>query len=71
LASYFLGRLYLGRITHQPVLHAPRDHRLEQLAQQIALAKAAMSVLGKRRMIGNLAVETQATEPAVGNRYKA
>jgi hypothetical protein len=52
--------------SHDPFLHAPRHHRLEQLAQEIALAKAAMSILGKRPMIGSLAVETQATEPAVG-----
>jgi hypothetical protein len=39
---------------------------LEQFPQEIALAKAAMAVLGKRRMVGDVAIETQATKPAVG-----
>src|SRR5277367_5446465 len=47
-------------------LHAARHHRLEQLAQEIALAETAVAVLGKRRMIGDVAVEPQATEPAIG-----
>jgi hypothetical protein len=40
--------------------------RLEQLAQEIALAETAVAVLGERRMIGDVAVEPQSTEPAVG-----
>jgi hypothetical protein len=35
------------------------DNGLEKLAQQIALAEAAMTVLGKRRMVGNIAIEPQ------------
>ena len=34
--------------------------------QEIALAETAVAVLGKRRMIGDVAVEPQATEPAIG-----
>ena len=54
-----------GFAAHDAFLHAARDYGLEQLAQEIALAKTAVAVLGKRRMIGNVAVETQATEPAI------
>ena len=43
-----------------------RHYGLEQLAQKIALAKTTVAVLGKRRMIGDVAIEPQATEPAIG-----
>ena len=46
-----------GLASHDPFLHAARHHRLEQLAQQIALAKTTVAVLGKRRMIWNIAIE--------------
>ena len=55
-----------GFAPDDPFLHAARHHRLEQLAQEIALAETAVAVLGKRRMIGDVAVEPQATEPAIG-----
>ena len=38
----------------------------EELAQNVALAKAAMPVLGKRRMVWDLAVQAEAAEPAIG-----
>ena len=37
-----------GLAAHDPFLHAAPHHRLEQLAQEIALAEAAVSVLGER-----------------------
>jgi hypothetical protein len=55
-----------GFASHDPFLQAARDHRLEQVPQQIARAEAAVAVLGKRRMIGSVAVEAQAAKPAVG-----
>jgi hypothetical protein len=55
-----------GLASHDPFLHAACHHRLEQLAQKIAPAKPAVAVLGERRMIGDVAVEPQATEPAIG-----
>jgi hypothetical protein len=55
-----------GLASHDPFLHAARHHRLEQLAQQIALAKTTVAVLGKRRMIWNIAIEPQSTKPAIG-----
>jgi hypothetical protein len=55
-----------GFASHDPFFHAARHNGLEQLAQQIALAKTAVAVLGKRRMIRDVAVEPQATEPAIG-----
>ena len=33
---------------YDPFFHAARDHGLEQLAQEIALAETAVAVLGKR-----------------------
>jgi hypothetical protein len=59
-------RTALGFAFHDPFRHAARHHGLEQLAQEIALAEAAVSVLGERRMIGDVAVEPQATEPTIG-----
>ena len=55
-----------GFASHDPFLDAARDHGLERLAQQIALAKAAVTVLGKRRMVRNVAAECQATKPVLG-----
>ena len=55
-----------GLAAHDPFLHAAGHYRLEQLAQEIALAKTAVAVLGKRRMIRDVAVEPQAAEPAIG-----
>ena len=51
-----------GFAPDDPFLHAARHHRLEQLAQEIALAETAVAVLGEGRMIGNVAVEPQSTE---------
>jgi hypothetical protein len=48
----------------RPLLQAKNS--IEQLAQKIALAEAAVSVLGERGMIGDVAVEPQPTEPAIG-----
>jgi hypothetical protein len=50
---------------HESFGHAARHYGFEQLAQEIALAETAVAVLGKRRMIGHSAVETQAAEPAI------
>jgi hypothetical protein len=46
-----------GLASHDAFLHAARHHGLEQLAQQIAFAETAMTVLGKRRMIGDVGIE--------------
>lgn len=55
-----------GLASHDPFLQAAPHHGLEQLAQEIALAEAAVSVLGERGMIGDVAVKPQPTEPAIG-----
>jgi hypothetical protein len=55
-----------GFAPDDPFLHAARHHCLEQLAQQIALTETAVVVLGKCRMIGDVGIEPQATEPAIG-----
>src|SRR6202042_2960127 len=54
-----------GLASHDPFFHAAPHHGLEQLAKEIARAKTTVAVLGERRMIGDVAVEPQATEPAV------
>ena len=51
--------------TDQALVDAALQHGLEQLAQQVAVAEAAMPVLREGRMIGHLAVEAQSTKPAV------
>ena len=51
--------------SHDPFFHTARHDGLEQLTQEIALTKPAVAVLGEGRMIGNVAVEPQATEPLV------
>src|SRR3954451_7845124 len=40
-----------GRPVDQPLNHAAPDHGLEQLSQQIAVTKAAVPILGERRVI--------------------
>ena len=51
--------------SHDPFLHAAPHHGLEQLAKEIALAEAAVAVLGERGMIGDVAIEPQPTKPAI------
>jgi cytochrome c biogenesis factor len=53
------------RAADQPFLHAARHRSLKQLAQKVALAKAAVAVLREGRMVGSF-VEPQAAEPMVG-----
>src|SRR5438046_2723521 len=54
-----------GSPVDQPFGDAAPDHSLEQLAQQIAIAEAAMPILGEGRVLWHLAVEPEPTEPAV------
>jgi hypothetical protein len=49
----------------QPFGHAALDDGFEQMAQQIALAKSPVPVLGKGRMVRDLAIQTEPTKPAV------
>ena len=55
-----------GLTSHDPFFHAARHHRLEQFPQKTAFAETAVAVLGKGRMIGDVAVEPQPTKPAIG-----
>src|SRR5262245_18673271 len=48
---------------HKACVHAGTDHRLEHLAQDVAIAKPAVAVNRERRMIGNLVIELEAAEP--------
>ena len=50
----------------QTLVDAALQHGLEQPAQQVAVAEAAVPVLREGRMIGHLAVEAEPTEPAIG-----
>ena len=46
--------------------HAALDGHLEQLAQQIAVAEAAVPVLREGRVIGHRTIQIEAAEPAIG-----
>jgi hypothetical protein len=48
---------------HQALGHAAAHHRLEHVAQKIAVAQAAMAVLREGRMIWHLARQAEPTEP--------
>ena len=50
----------------QPLGDAARHGRLEQLAQQIAVAEAAVPVLGEGRVVGHIAFQPEPAEPAIG-----
>jgi len=50
----------------QPFLHAPVDHTLEQMSKGVALTKPAVPILRERRVVRHRILETQPTEPAVG-----
>jgi hypothetical protein len=46
-------------------IHAGTDHRLEHLAQDVAIATPAVAINRKRRMIGNPVIELEAAEPTI------
>ena len=50
----------------QPFLDAAAHRRLEQLAQQVAVAEAAVPVLREGRMVRNIALQAEPAEPAIG-----
>jgi hypothetical protein len=50
----------------QALDHAAPHNALEELAQQIALAEAAVAVLGEGGMVRHVAVQAEPAEPAVG-----
>jgi hypothetical protein len=45
---------------------AARHHILEQVSEEVALREAAMPVLRERRVVWNLALQTQPAKPTVG-----
>jgi hypothetical protein len=57
---------YLSRQDDEAGIHAGSNHRLKNMAQDVAVAEAAMAINRERRVIGNLVVEIKPTEPAVG-----
>src|SRR5271169_1494341 len=50
----------------QTGVHARSHHRLEYLAEQVAIAEPAVTIDRKRRVIGRLVVEVEPAEPSVG-----
>jgi hypothetical protein len=54
--------------SHQLFGHAATDCDLEHLAQEIAVTEAAVTVLGKGGVIGHVALQPQAAEPAIRQR---
>ncbi len=51
---------------HEPLRHAAAHHLLEEMAQQIAVAEAAMAVLREGGMLGDIALQAEPAEPPVG-----
>jgi len=51
--------------TNQPFTHATLEHSLKDMAEGLALAKATVPVLGKRRVLGDCVLKSQPTEPPV------
>ena len=49
----------------EPCCHAPCNHALEDVAQDIALAEAAKPIHRERRMVRNLVVQVELAEPAI------
>ena len=52
--------------TDKPFSHAAPHCRLEQLAQEITIAEAAMTVLREGRVIRHVALQTEPAEPPIG-----
>src|SRR5665213_1789106 len=50
----------------QAGVHAGSHHRLEHVAQDVAIAEAPMAIDRERRMIGHRIVEIEPAEPSVG-----
>ena len=46
-------------------IHAGTHHRLEHLAQDVAIAKPAVAINRERRMFGNLVIKLEAAEPTI------
>jgi hypothetical protein len=51
---------------HQPFQHAALENYFEDAAEDVALAEPAVTVLGERRVIRDRFIQTQPTEPAIG-----
>ena len=50
----------------QTRIHAGPHHRLEYMAEHVAVAEAAVTIDRKRRMVGHLVVEIEPAEPSIG-----
>ncbi len=51
--------------SHQPFIHTTLNHRLEHEPQQLTVAKSAMAILRKRRVLGHPVFQTQSAEPPI------
>jgi hypothetical protein len=49
----------------QASIHAGLHHRLEHMAQDVAVAEAAMTIDRERRMVGHLVAEIEPAKPSV------
>jgi hypothetical protein len=50
----------------EPRYHARSDHRLKELSKDIAVTEAAVAIDRERRVMGHFVVESEATEPTIG-----
>src|ERR1700676_1526538 len=55
-----------GFTLDQTGVHARPHHRLEYLAEQVAIAEPAVTIDRERRVIGHIVVEVEPAEPPVG-----
>ena len=55
-----------GFTLDQTGVHARPHHRLEYLAEQVAIAEPAVTIDRERRVIGHIVVEVEPAEPSVG-----
>jgi hypothetical protein len=50
----------------EPRYHARLDHRLKELSKDVAVTETAVAIDRERRVMGDLVVESEATEPTIG-----
>jgi hypothetical protein len=64
----FQGHSFHGKTLALDEAHRHRRHddALEDMTQDVALPETVQPILGERRVVGNLVIEVEPTEPPVG-----
>jgi hypothetical protein len=50
----------------EPRIHARFDHRLKKLSKDVAVTEAAVAIDRECRVMGHRVIESEATEPTIG-----